>query len=110
MLKKDQRYITFLIKKVEELQKDKREIAKSFFKALRLINKNNMEMEISPAIKEFCAYDIRIAKSPKKIKWKSYGGVRMWERFDKMGFPPERFLIALRILIKEVNEYQKGRK
>ena len=61
MLKKD------LIKKIVELEKDNREIVDTFLKALRLINKDDIKMEISPAVKEWCAYDIRIAKS-KRLK------------------------------------------
>ena len=101
MLKKD------LIKKVNELQKDKREIAKSFFEALRLIGKNDMKMEISPAVREFCAYDIRVAKSKKPVEWKTYGGVKISERLDKMGFPPEVFIKALKVLIRNVKKYEK---
>ena len=101
MLKKD------LIKKIDELEKDKREIVKCFFEALRLINRNNMKMEISPAVREFCAYDIRVVKSKKPIEWKTYGGVKISERLDKMGFPPEIFIRVLKELIKNVKRYEK---
>ena len=101
MLKKD------LIKQIDKLQKDKREIVKSFFEALILINRNNMKMEISPAVQGFCAYDIRVAKSKGKIKWKTYGGVRMWEKWYDIGFPPGRFIKAVKALIKGVEEYEK---
>ena len=104
MLKKD------LIKKINELQKHEREVVKSFFEALRLINKNDMKMEISPAVREFCAYDIRVAKSKKPIKWKTYGGARMWEYRGEMGWPPKRFLEALKRLIKEVKRYEKEKR
>ena len=103
MLKKD------LIKQIDKLQKDKREIVKSFFEALILINRNNMKMEISPAVKEFCAYDIRVAKSKEKIEWKTYGGVRMWERWYDIGFPPDRFIKALKAVIKGIKKYEKGK-
>ena len=101
MLKKE------LIKKIDELEQDKREIAKSFFKALKLINKEDMKMEISPAVREFCAYDVKVAKSKKLIKWRTYSGVKMSERLDKMGFPPEIFIKVLRILIRNVKRYEK---
>ena len=104
MLKKE------LIKKVDELRKDKREIVKSFFEALKSINRNNMKMEISPVVNEFCAYDIRVVKSKKSIKWGTYGGVRIYERLDKMGFPPENFIKALKMLIEDVKSYEKEKR
>lgn len=104
MLKKD------MVKRIRELQEEKREIVESFFESLRLINKNNMKMEISPAVREFCAYDIRVAKSKKPIEWKFYGGTRFYERLDKMGFPPEIFIKALKILIRNVKKYEKDKK
>ena len=99
MLKKD------LIKKIVELEKDNREIVDTFLKALRLVNKNDIKIEISPAVKEWFAYDIRIAKSKKPIKWKTYGGVRMWEYLDKIGFPSKRFIKVLKELIRSVKKY-----
>ena len=57
-------------------------------------------MMISDSVREFSAYN---------IQWDWYGGATMWEKIKKVGFPPKRFLEVIKLLIKEVNEYEKSR-
>lgn len=99
MLKKN------LIKRIEELQKEIRDVEKNFFKVLKLVGKEDMKIEVSESVLDFGAYDIRLAHSKKKVKWNTYAGVRMYRQLSD-----EMFIKVVKILIRDTKRYEKEKR